>query len=51
MKEPSKLRNALLDSGDEIGHVFSCMQWNVETQTVPFFMSDDLLDSRVMPSL
>ena len=38
----SKLRKALLDSGDSIGHVFSCMQWNLETQTASFWMCDDL---------
>ncbi|KAL7553951.1 hypothetical protein ACHAWF_017877 [Thalassiosira exigua] len=40
----SKLRQALLSSGDKAGHVFSCMQWNLETQTVTFWMCEDAFE-------
>lgn len=40
----SELRQALLSSGDDIGHVFSCMEWDLDTQTVTFWMCDDLFD-------
>ena len=40
----SKLRKALLDSGDAVGHVFSCMKWNLETQTASFWMCEDMFE-------
>ena len=43
-KNPSKLRRDLLLSGDEIGHVFSCMDWNLENQTASFWMCEDVFE-------
>ena len=43
-KQKSKLRQALLDRGSAIGHVFSCMEWNNQTQTVSIWMCDDIFD-------
>ena len=44
-KKPSKLRRDLLSFGSKIGQVFSCMQWNLETQTVSFWMCDDVFEA------
>ena len=41
-KKTSKLRKALLESGDMIGHVFSCMQWDLRNQIASFWMCDDM---------
>lgn len=43
-KKSSKLRQALLSSGSKIGHVFSSMKWNLKTQTVSFWMCDDVFE-------
>lgn len=43
-KNPSKLRRDLLLSGDEIGHVFSCMNWNLVNQTASFWMCEDVFE-------
>jgi len=40
----SKLRKALLQSGDEIGHVFSSVQWNLEETTASFWMCDSVFE-------
>eukprot|EP00578_Thalassiosira_sp_NH16_P030003 CAMPEP_0181080430 /NCGR_PEP_ID=MMETSP1071-20121207/2563_1 /TAXON_ID=35127 /ORGANISM="Thalassiosira sp., Strain NH16" /LENGTH=1044 /DNA_ID=CAMNT_0023161907 /DNA_START=65 /DNA_END=3199 /DNA_ORIENTATION=- len=40
----SKLRKALLGSGSFVGHVFSCMQWDLSTQTASFVMCDDMFN-------
>jgi hypothetical protein len=39
---PSKLRKDLLSSGDQIGHIFSSIKWDLPTQTVSFWMCDDI---------
>jgi len=43
-KKPSKLRRDLLSSGDEIGHVFSCMNWDLANQTASFWMCEDVFE-------
>lgn len=43
-KKPSKLRRDLLSSGDEIGHVFSCMNWDLSNQTASFWMCEDVFE-------
>jgi hypothetical protein len=40
----SKLRRDLLVSGDQIGQIFSCMDWNLPNQTVSFWMCNDLFE-------
>lgn len=42
--KPSKLRRDLLSSGDEIGHVFSCMNWDLSNQTASFWMCEDVFE-------
>ena len=42
--KPSKLRRDLLSSGDEIGHVFSCMKWDLSNQTASFWMCEDVFE-------
>ena len=44
MMKKSKLRKALLDQGSAIGHVFSCVKWDIKTQKVSFWMCDDLFN-------
>lgn len=43
-KKKSKLRKDLLDRGSAIGHIFSCMEWNIKTGTVTFWLCDDLFE-------
>lgn len=43
-KKSSKLRRDLLSSGDEIGHVFSCMNWDLSSQTASFWMCEDVFE-------
>ncbi len=43
-KKPSKLRRDLLSSGDEIGHVFSCINWDLSNQTASFWMCEDVFE-------
>ena len=43
-KKQSKLRRDLLSSGDKVGHVFSCMNWNLANQTASFWLCDDVFD-------
>jgi len=43
-KKPSKLRRDLLSSGDKIGHVFSCMNWDLSNQSASFWMCEDVFE-------
>ena len=43
-KKKSKLRQDLLSSGDKIGHVFSCVHWNLTNQTASFWLCDDVFE-------
>jgi tetratricopeptide (TPR) repeat protein len=40
----SKLRKALVDTGDKVGHVFSCAAWNLHKKTMTFWMCDDIFE-------
>jgi hypothetical protein len=40
----SKLRRDLLAFGDKIGHIFSCMNWDLTRQTASFWMCDDVFE-------
>jgi hypothetical protein len=44
-QKKSKLRRDLLLSGDEIGHVFSCMNWDLTKQTASFWMCEDVFEN------
>jgi hypothetical protein len=44
-KKSSKLRRDLLLSGDEIGHVFSCMNWDLSKQTASFWLCEDVFEN------
>lgn len=44
-KKSSQLRRDLLLSGDEIGHVFSCMNWDLTKQTASFWMCEDVFEN------
>jgi tetratricopeptide (TPR) repeat protein len=40
----SKLRKALVDTGDKVGHVFSCAAWNLHEKTMTFWMCDHIFE-------
>jgi hypothetical protein len=43
-KVRSKLRQALVDTGDKVGHVFSCATWNLHKKTMTFWMCNDIFE-------
>ena len=41
-KRTAKLRQDLLDDGDRVGHLFSCVELNHRDTTISFWMCEDV---------
>ena len=38
------LRNDLIEKGDDVGHLFSCAQYNAKTELISFYMCEDIFE-------
>ena len=43
-RKQSKLRHALLDRGDNVGHLFSCVMYNARDKCATFWMCEDVFE-------